>query len=269
MRLMLLLTLIVLALGACRTTRGLQPEDIPTRASVEDMATALPLTQNAPPAPYDRPVTRFDRVDNRLNELVGWRYVVQLEFEGEFAETGQEANASARAEVWFNQVADARRVSVSTSGEMIGQAEDTTYEAVRLGPDSFLIRDGACQSNASQAAETAAALNAGELIGGATEAVPAGRRAVINGEEVYLYAFEGDDLVLPSIRAAEGGQVTLTSGEIWIAPARNAVVRFYLNLDVENVVIFDRQLPVSGQVVIRYDLYDVGVENNITVPFGC
>jgi hypothetical protein len=35
------------------------------------------------------------------------------------------------------------------------------------------------------------------------------------------------------------------------------------------VVIFDRQLPVTGQVVMRYDLYEIGEAFNITVPFGC
>ena len=56
---------------------------------------------------------------------------------------------------------------------------------------------------------------------------------------------------------------------MWISPAHNAVVRFYLNLDVTNVVIFDRQLPVTGQVTMRYDLYDIGSDFNITTPFGC
>ena len=82
-----LLLLTFFCLAACRTTRGLLPEDIPTRASIDTMATALPLTQNAPPAPYNAVVTRFDHVDNHLNELAGWRYVVQLEFDGVFART--------------------------------------------------------------------------------------------------------------------------------------------------------------------------------------
>jgi hypothetical protein len=68
---------------------------------------------------------------------------------------------------------------------------------------------------------------------------------------------------------SEGGGVRLTGGEIWVAPALKAAVRFYVNLDVDNAIIFDRQIPVSGQVILRYDLYDVGVIPNITVPFGC
>ncbi|HVU11656.1 MAG TPA: hypothetical protein VHD90_10270, partial [Phototrophicaceae bacterium] len=65
------------------------------------------------------------------------------------------------------------------------------------------------------------------------------------------------------------GKIQLDSGELWISPSPHAVVRFYLNLDVDNVVIFDQQLPVTGQIQIRYDLYDIGNAFNITTPFGC
>ncbi|MBE2268731.1 MAG: hypothetical protein IAE80_10915 [Anaerolinea sp.] len=269
MRLRLLPFLLLIALAACRTERGLQPEDIPTQSSVEQAMTAIPLTEYAPPAPYNRAVTTFDRVDNRLTELAGWRYIVQLEFTGVFARTPRDANASARAEVWFNQLASARRVILSTSGELIGQAESSGYEAVRLGPDAFLVRDGLCLTGAEEAAATASELSAGALVGGVTTALPAGRTAVINGEESYLFSFDPANLVLPALRAGDDGRITYTSGELWIAPARNAVTRFYLNLDVENVVIFDRQLPVTGTVLIRYDLYEAGTAFNITVPFGC
>jgi hypothetical protein len=263
----LILLLLLIALAACG--RGQRPEDVPTLASVDAVATSIPLTQFAPPTPYNLPVTAFDHVDNRLTELSGWRYVVQLEFSGVFARTPREANASARAEVWFNQVASARRVALTTSGELIGQTEDNAYEAVRLGPDAFLVRDGLCLAGAGDAARTAADLSAGTLVGGVRRAIPFGRRATINGEDSYYYAFEPGDLVLPALRAGDDGRITLQSGELWIAPAKNAVTRFYLNLDVENVVIFDRQLPVTGTVLIRYDLYDAGTAFNITVPFGC
>lgn len=256
------------ALSACTTPRGLQPEDIPTRASLSGLSTAQPLTENAPPAPFAGTVTGFNSIDNGLADLPGWRFVVQLDFDGVFADTPREAQASARAEVSFNQLGSARRTLVSTSGELIGQTEDTSYEAVKLGPDNFLVQNGACTTETASA-QTAANLRAGELVGGVTRAQPGGRRATINGEDVYLYTFTAEDLLLPSIRIGDNGGVNLTSGELWISPSRKAVVRFYLNLDVTNVVIFDRQLPVSGQVRMRYDLYDVGSAFNITTPFGC
>jgi len=97
---------------------------------------------------------------------------------------------------------------------------------------------------------------------------------VINGATVWQYNFSSEALVVPSIRTVEGGYVVFDSGELWIAPnidgsGRGAVVRFYVNLTVENAIIFDRQLPVSGTVVLRYDLYDAGTAVNISVPFGC
>jgi hypothetical protein len=76
--------------------------------------------------------------------------------------------------------------------------------------------------------------------------------------------------VLLNSRPAEGGAITMAApGEIWVAPQHNVVVRFYVTLNVQNVYLFDRQLPVTGQVIIRYDLYDIGVPQNISVPFGC
>lgn len=261
--------LVILILAACEG-RGIRPEDIPTLASVDDLATALPLTQNAPPSPFDRTLTQFTEIDNGLTELSGWRYVVQLEFDGVFARTPRETAASAQAEVSFNQVASARRVLVNTAGELIGAPEggEAAYEAVRLGPDAFIVRDGACSTGRS-AANTAADLRAGELVGGVRSATPAGRRATINGVDVYAYSFTADDLVLPAIRPADGGALALDSGELWVSPEYGVVVRFYLNLNVENVVIFERALPVSGRVIMRYDLYDAGTAFNITVPFGC
>ena len=128
---------------------------------------------------------------------------------------------------------------------------------------------GRASAGARTDAQTAADLRAGDLVGGVKTATPGGRKAVINGQDVYLYTFTQDDLVLSSIRPADGGSVTLESGELWIAPTENAAVRFYLNLNVNNVILFDRQLPVSGLVRLRYDLYDVGTAFNITVPFGC
>ncbi|MBE0689704.1 MAG: hypothetical protein IH587_06230, partial [Anaerolineae bacterium] len=211
---------------------------------------------------------RFPQIDDHLLDLSGWRFVVRLEFNGVFARTTRPAQATANAEVEFNQLASARRVMVNTSGELIGQMADNAYEAVRLGPDAFLVRESSCQSG-TDAAALAANLRAGTLIGGIARAVPAGRQATINGAPVYAYAFTEADLLLPAIREGDGGSVTMTSSELWFSAEHNAVVRFWVNLEVQNAFIFDRQLPVDGSVILRYDLYDVGTAYNISVPFGC
>ena len=264
---LILLTALSAFATAC-TPRGLHPQDIPTRASLNDLSTSIPLTQNAPPAPFNNTQTGFTSVDNGLANLPGWRYVVQLNFQGNFSDTPRTANASAQAEVSFNQLGSSRHLLVNTSGELIGQNDNTSYEVVQLGPDNFLVRNGACEKNTA-AAKTTANLQAGQLVGGVSRATPGGKRATINGQDVYFYTFAASDLILPSIRIGDNGSVNMNSSEMWISPAHNAVVRFYLNLDVTNVVIFDKQLPVSGQIQIRYDLYDIGNAFNITTPFGC
>jgi hypothetical protein len=264
---MRLLILLVFMLAACNGRRGQRLEDLPTPASIDALATAQVMTQNAPPPGFRESVS-FPQVDAGLTELPGWRYLVQLEFDGVFARTPRQTTATASAEVWFNQVGSARRVVVQTSGELIGQTEDTVYEAVRLGPDAFLVRDGVCLDGAVEDAQAAADLRAGTLVGGVEHATPTGVRATLNGEEAWQYTFNPEDLNLPSIRLDNDGRMSAT-GELWVAPEHNVVVRFYVNLEVENAFIFDRQLPVSGQVLLRYDLFDIGIVPNIAVPFGC
>jgi hypothetical protein len=265
------IVILLLVLTACSGRRGQDANTLPTRASFDSAITAVTaaaMTENAPPEGF-RGAVSFPEVDANLTALSGWRYLVTLEFDGVFARTPRETSATARAEVWFNQLGTARRVLVETAGEMIGQEENAIYEAVRLGPDAFLVRDNTCLSNAGEDAATTADLRAGQLVGGVNSAMPTGRRETLNGEDVWEYAVAVENLNLPSIRLDEGGRMVGATGELWVAPAHNAVIRFYLNLDVENAYIFDRTLPVTGQVIVRYDLFDIGVVPNITVPFGC
>lgn len=259
------LLIVVLLLAACSSQRGQRLEDLPTPASIDGLATAQFLTQNAPPPGFEGPLS-IPEVDARLNALAGWRYIVHLEFDGVFANTPRETSATANAEVWYRQLGSARRVIVTTSGELLGK-EGNAFEAVRLGQDAFMVRNNTCVGGADAA--TGADLRAGTLVGGVNRAVFGGRRATLNDEDAWLYTFSTGDLNLPSIRLSDEGSISLTGGELWFSPAHEAVVRFYVNLDVTNAIIFDRQLPVSGQVILRYDLYDIGVEPNITVPFGC
>lgn len=264
----LTMVLLVFALTACR--ERLTPEQIPTQADFVALATTLPLTQNAPPPPYDGVVTRFEEVDSGLNELAGGRYIVQLQFDGVFAGSERSADASAGAEIQFDQLSSARRVLVTTEGNLIGQNEsEISYEAVQLGPDAFLVRDGLCLTGADNAAQAAAELTAGALIGGATPVQPAGRRETLNDEDVYLFTFDPGALNFPAVRLGDNGSMTINSAEMWISPAHNAVIRYYMDISVENAIVFDISQPVTGSITVRYDAYELGTPVNITVPFGC
>lgn len=259
---------LLLTLAACQE-RGRTPQDFPTRVpSVDALATAQVLTQNAPPEGFRESVA-FPQIDANLPLLSAWHYEVLLQFDGVFAQTPRRAEAFTRASVWYRQLGNHRRVLLESGGDLVEGEGITALEGVRLGDDTFLVRDGLCLPAAD--ASAAADLRAGDLIGGVRVALPAGVRATINGEAVWRYDFTVDDLLLPQVRLGDNGRITAMSGELWIAPEHNAVVRYYVNLDVENVVLtlFEDALPVSGQLILRYDLFEVGTDPNITQPFGC
>ncbi|MBN8619114.1 MAG: hypothetical protein J0L63_09430 [Anaerolineae bacterium] len=256
----------LVALSGCTGQRGQTLEDIPTPASIDALATAQVLTAVAPPEGFRDPIN-IPEVDANLQLLVGGHYRVHLEFEGVFSRTPRQTSAQADAEVWFNQAGGQRRVVVQTAGELLGR-EDNAFEAVRLNGDSYLVQNSECLTQGVDAT-TAAGLRAGTLVGGITRGIPAGQRATVNSQDVYRYDFSTADLNLPSIRLADGGTVEATSGELWLSAEHNVVVRFYVNLNVTNAIIFDRALPVDGQVILRYDLDSINQTTNITIPNGC
>lgn len=293
-----MIVLLVFAAG-CRSQRGQDPSTIPTPASLNALATFAPLTQNAPPPPYNLNVAQFATIDAGLNTLTGAHYIAQLQFDGVYAGTTRDADASARLEVFLNQLPSSRRLLFSRTGALadgdtptstpaptiartgtpnpataiaeaaasIANASGADFEAVQLGNDAYLIRGETCLTGNDAA--TATRLSASAFVGGVTLAQPAGRQAVINGETVYAYAVEDEALLLPAVRVGDGGSLTIESYELWIAPARGAVVRYYLNLQLENATLLGQTTPVSGALYLRYDADQLGTSYNLTVPFGC
>ncbi len=256
------LLVLLCVLAGCNAT-----ELPPTVMSLEGRATEIVLTENAPPEGFS--TVSFPQISANLTALAGWRYEAVMEFDGVFARTTRPARARTTAIVYYNQIASARRVVASIANDLQANAAPIEYEAVRLGPDAFLVRDGVCLSNAGEDAFTVADLSAGTLIGGVQAAETAAQIATINGEQVWRYNFALDDMLLPSIGLGDSSQILEMRGELWIAPEHNAVVRYHANLEVENVFVFDSALPVTGTVILRYDLYNVGEVPNLSVPFGC
>lgn len=263
----LYLLLLLLLLAGCRRGPGLNIDELPTPALPEALATALILTQNAPPQGFD--TVSFPQISANLSRLPGWHATLLVEFRGSFAGTPRETEASTTLEVWYNQVASARRVRISTDGDLLGLEEPSRYEAVRLGEDVFLVLDGVCVTDAGEDAAAAADLNAAGVIGGVRQATAAGQRAVINGQQVWRYSFVPDDLLLPLVDRGDAGRITALSSELWVAPEHNAVIRYYVTMDVEGASVFRSTLPVTGTLIIRYEVFDIGIVPNISVPFGC
>lgn len=254
----------VLCLVGCRPSSANAP--LPTAVDANAFATSVVMTREAPPSGFDS--VRFAQVDANTERLGGWHATFSLEFAGFFARTPRPASFKAEGELFYNASTNARRVVVALEGDLSESFRATKTEAVRLGDDAFLVRDGVCSSGREDAL-TAANLRPSDLIGGVSEAVTAYKRAVVNSEEVWRYAFTPAELVLPSMVLGDEGRILGMTGELWVAPKHRAVVRYYLNLDVDNVRLFGLDVPVTGTLYVRYELYDVGTPYNISVPFGC
>lgn len=277
---LLLATLLLLA--ACRR-EGQTLDDIPTTIpSLDNLATSEFMTANAPPEGFPATVA-FSLVDTNLTRVPNWRAEVFMSFNGVYAGTPRPAIAQTQAMIWYNELGPERRVVVQRDGVLFGQeapngdapnseAAPIAIEGVRLADDTFLVRDNVCVGQVEGAA-VVADLRAGELIGGVAQATTSGINATINGERVWRYDFQTENLNLPQLELRENSRITEMSGELWVAPEHNAVIRYYLRLNLENVIILldpsETPLPVSGEMVIRYDIYDIGINPNITQPFGC
>lgn len=273
----MLFMLMVMLFGACNQGTTETPP-LPTRIdSPEALATSQFMTQNAPPVGF-RDDQAFPLIDANLPMLTNWHYEVTLAFNGVFTGTPRPAFASTLVNVWYNQLDSARRVVLEASGIVGGeeQQEVIRREGVRLGPDTYLVpQDNVCQAEAGEDAVVLADFRIGELIGGVTTARSTSINGIINGEQVWGYAFTETDLNLPGIRFGENSRITNLTGELWISPEHNVVVRYWLTMQVENVVVNvlsenpDSALPVTGEFIIRYDLFDIGINPNISQPFGC
>lgn len=270
---MLAFIFLVGMLASCQFNQS--DDQLPTLITTDlnEFATQSVKTQNAPPPRFRNSIS-YPEIDKNLETLGGWRYIMSVNFDGVFAGTTRTTRALTRAEVWYNELGIQRRVVLEAEGEIFGRTERETLEGVRLGDDTYLVqnpgeRGATCAQTNDTPGAAIADFGAGDLIGGVRSAVPVGLKQLINSEEVYRYEFLEPDLILPNMQIAEGGRVLYSNGELWFSAEHEAIVRFYLTVDVENAIVFDSQLPVTGTLIIQYDLYDIGTQPNISIPFGC
>ncbi len=264
MRRVVLLVLLWSVLVGCR--ERVVTVELPTPMDIHMRATEIVLTREAPPAGFD--VVTFNPLDANLAAL-SWRAEMTLTFEGVFARTTRAANATSTLIVENNPLTVARRVVAFIDNDLLGESTPLDYEAVRLGEDVFVRQGESCQPALTAAQKAAADLSAGTLLGGVVNARTVPRRAVINGETVWQYTLTPETLALANVALTSEGRVLALTGELWVAPEPNVVVRFYADMVLENALLFGGTLPVSGTLRLRYDLYDLHTPPNLNVPFGC
>jgi hypothetical protein len=252
-----------LSLTAC-TRLGETPP--PTPMDVDSLATAIVLTENAPPEGFEQ--MTLATIDQDLSDLEGYHYTLELRFEGVVDATLAQTTGHIRAEVWWDGIAPARRVILDAGGDAFA-SEPRQFEGVRLGEDYYLVDgQGRCLVNVEDTAQGVADLDAGSLLGGVTQAPYDNVHAVINAIEAYRFGVTPDIMSFPPLRLREGGALDGT-GELWVHADPDLVVRYYANLDVSHGAFFDAQIPVSGVIYVRYDLLDFSTVPNISIPYGC
>jgi hypothetical protein len=273
LRLTLLCCLAGATLLACEVVDRIQDNDepvvAPTVADFAGLQTAQVLTQNAPPPGFS--TAAFPEIDDNLRTAVYSRVLITLNFDGAYsnptAEDPSQVQSNMRIEIWNDEFNVARHVRIEFLGDVFS-GESTNLDIVRLSNQYFMLNpNGVCVTDEAQIADIAN-IRAGQLIGGVSLAQPTGRPSeVINNYPAWQYGFSPENLTYPAVQTAN--ELDILTGELWVAPEYNVAVRFTVEMNVRDAVLLFGARPVTGRLVYQYNVFDIGVQPNISVPNGC
>ena len=257
--------LILWIIGGCQS----QSVDIPTLIpSIDVLNTSIAQTESAPPLGF-RDKISFERIDQNLRQLEGWYYIARLEFEGVYVNTTDPISFQYEVNMWFNQISNAYRKVVQISGELADKLDYNNFEMVQLGSDIYLVQNSMCTLEIDVNELDVTSILAGDLIGGVHASYPTGRKVYINGEEAWEYVSSLEDIKIPIVQFLEETTTSDVNMEVWVSPKHNIVIRYYMTLNIDDTKLFDDSQLMSGELRLRYDVYDINYLTNIAVPFGC
>lgn len=263
--------LTVVMLGACdRLVGDDEPVAIPTRdeLSYEDFQTAQIYTQNAPPPGFEEVV--FPEIDDNLITTVYSRVEISASFNGHDSQTGEPVtDGFMRLRMINDELHVARQVQIEFVGDVFS-GDSSSLNVVRLGNDYYMVDvNGICITDTT-VIDPIANLRAGQLIGGVEFAQPTGRSDVVNGVEAWQYGFDPQFVNPPAVQLeAQTSTLDFLGGEMWVAPEYNVVVRFAIEMNVHRAKLFFGEREVTGRFRYQYDVVDIGLLPNISIPNGC
>ncbi len=257
---------------AVLTACNAAPPPLPTLASVAMEQTSAAQTQAAPPTAFQGTVS-FPAIDAHLSDQPAWDATVSVTFDGVYANASANkplaVSGSIEAQIIHDELLSAQRVLFNAQGAAFGLTQPRQVEAVRLGNDYYLVAQGTCGKVTDTPSRQIADLSAASLLGGVQSAKLTGQQQEFNALPAWEYAFTLDSVSVPLAHPVTGGSVTIAAGSLWIAPSINAVVRFSLTVNVQNVTLLDAAEPVTGQLRETYTLGSTGQTHNISIPYGC
>lgn len=269
----LIITLLLSAmlLAACDRLLGKDEIVLPTQASLDfdHYQTVIVFTQNAPPAGFE--TVAFSQVDDNLITTVYSRFEINLYLEnGYYSDTGQPVEQGyMRLRVWNDEFHVARHLQMEFLGDVFA-GSSSNLDIVRISNDYYMVDvNGVCITDPSVIAEIAN-LNAGQLIGGFEFAQPTGRQDTINGVEAWQYGFDPQYVNRPAIQlTSETSAVDLLTGEVWVSPHYNIVVRYGIEMNIHRATLLFGNREVTGRLRFQYDVFNIGDPPNISIPNGC
>ena len=268
MRTISLPLLFILFVAACQPVPSDDP--VPTVADIALLPTSIFLTENAPPPGFG--TVTFDPIDSRLADHTGWHYTIIGQFDGIYDDNGAPASGQFTADVWANELGQARRVVLQINGAAFSPDDNQrVLEGVRFVDDYYFVDTNGVCTTEGETIRSIADLSAGQLVGGVTAAQPTGHRQEFEGGvQAWQYTFAAENARLPAIHRDVSSTVSLAA-DLWIAPDPNAVVRYELQATVARVRLLFSERTVSGTLRLQYDLDLASVNTlpNISVPHGC
>jgi hypothetical protein len=267
-----LFCLIGLTVGACDTVKDLTGDEevpIPTIATLTDLQTAQYLTQVAPPAGFA--TVAFPEIDDNLRTTVYSHVIITVNFDGAYTDPTPDdptsVQSAMRVEIWNDEFNVARHVRIEFLGNVFS-GDASNLDVVRLSNNYYMLNpNGVCITSEADIREIAN-LRAGQLIGGVNLAQPTGKpNELINDYKAWQYGFTSANLNPPSIQTTSA--IDVLTGELWVAPDFNVVIRYRVDMNVHQAVLLFGNRPVTGRLRIDYDVYDISIPPSISIPNGC
>lgn len=258
-------------LAGCDTF--LQEDDaveIPTRVSIDQQAfqTAVVFTLNAPPSGFES--VAFPEISDNLITTVYSSVDINVFFDGHYSDTQEPVEAGyMRVQIWNDELHVARHVRIEFLGDVFSGGS-SNLDVVRLSNDYYMVdTSGRCITDPATVSEIAN-LRPGQLIGGVEFAQPSGRKEVINGVQAWQYGFDPQFINPPAVELSNGtADLDFLTGELWVDPEHNVVVRYAVELNVHRAKLLFGDREVTGRLRYQYDVFDIGVQPQISLPRGC
>lgn len=243
-------------------------EPIPTEANFESLGTSTVLTEQAPPEGFGE--ISYPVIDDKLTQLPYAHTIINVRFTGVYDDNGQRAEGSMELDALSNNLSNSRILKLTFDGDIFTDSA-LAITAARISNSYFMITPNSdCNTDEEQVRDIAN-LSAGQLVGGVRSAGPTGRKDTADnvqaGVEVYEYGFSPDAVVRPQIQTSS--DLDFLVGTVWVAPQLQIVTQYIVEMNVQNATLLFGKRAVSGRLRYEYNVSEVDVEPNISIPNGC